>query len=57
MDPIKIRVGDIVEIQSSFVVIPVRGGEYKMVSLLRSVTLIDKSHTQVSKQAYCSLSE
>ena len=46
--PTKIQVGDLVEVQMSFVMFPVRGGEYKFSSLLRSVTLMDKCHTEAS---------
>ncbi|GLB38110.1 hypothetical protein LshimejAT787_0411610 [Lyophyllum shimeji] len=39
--PQTFRVGDIVEIQVSFVVVPTKGDRYKMMSVLRSIALID----------------
>jgi hypothetical protein len=44
----KIQTGDIIEVQFSVVAVPVRGGEFKFTGLLRSVTLMDGKHTQVS---------
>lgn len=41
------RVGDIVEMQISFVVIPVKGEQYRMVSILRSIALIDGTFSKV----------
>jgi hypothetical protein len=45
----KIQIGDIVEVQMSIVAVPVRGGQFKFTTLLRSVTLMDGTHTQVSR--------
>ncbi|KIL65175.1 hypothetical protein M378DRAFT_77339, partial [Amanita muscaria Koide BX008] len=41
------RVGDIVEVQVSFVVTPVREGKRKMRTILRSIALINGKFTQV----------
>jgi hypothetical protein len=38
-------VGDIVEAQLSFVVIPVKAGRRKMLTVLRSLTLLDGAYT------------
>ena len=37
--------GDIVEVQLSFVVIPVKGGRRKMLTVLRSLALLDGDYT------------
>jgi hypothetical protein len=47
--PIKIQIGDLVEVQMSIVAVPVKGGESKLTALLRSVTLMDGTYTQVSQ--------
>ncbi|KAF8883848.1 hypothetical protein BD779DRAFT_1674379 [Infundibulicybe gibba] len=44
--PVKMQVGDIIEIQMSLIVVPLRGGLFKMSSVLRSVTLMDGQYTQ-----------
>jgi hypothetical protein len=47
---VKFRVGDIVEAQISFIVIPLRGDQYKMSAVLRGLTLMDGTHTSVSEK-------
>lgn len=47
MGPQSFRVGDIVAIQVSFVVIPLKGEKRKMLSILRTVTLIDGTFSKV----------
>ncbi|KAF9455956.1 hypothetical protein BDZ94DRAFT_1353734, partial [Collybia nuda] len=42
------RSGDIVELQLSFVVIPLRGEHYKMLTILHSIALLDGTFAQVS---------
>ncbi|GLB39707.1 hypothetical protein LshimejAT787_0702170 [Lyophyllum shimeji] len=44
--PQMFRVGDIVELQVTFVVVPLKGDRYKMMSVLRSIALIDGSFSQ-----------
>jgi hypothetical protein len=46
-EPQTFRNGDIVQVQLSFVVIPVKGGHRKMLTILRSVALLDRSFSQV----------
>jgi hypothetical protein len=41
------RIGDIVQVQVSFVAIPVRGNKYKMLAVLRSMALLDGSLSKV----------
>ena len=41
INPNKIRVGDIVEAQVSFVTVPVRDKRYKLLVVLRAITLLD----------------
>jgi hypothetical protein len=47
LEPIRFRIGDIVEAQMSCVVIPLKGGKFKMINQLRSLALLDGTHTQV----------
>lgn len=47
-EPQVFRVGDIVEAQISFIVIPVKGGRRKMLTVLRSLALIKGNVTSVS---------
>src|SRR6266704_1117474 len=47
-EPQVFRLGDIVEAQVSFVVIPVRGGRRKMLTVLRSLALIKGNFKKVS---------
>jgi hypothetical protein len=47
MAPVKFREGDIVEAQLSFSLVPIKRGFYKMIAVLRSVTLLDSSFSQV----------
>ncbi|KAG6893935.1 hypothetical protein C0995_015577 [Termitomyces sp. Mi166 len=44
--PQTFRIGDLVAVQLSFIVAPLRGGRYKMVVVLRSITLLDDTFTQ-----------
>jgi hypothetical protein len=46
--PTKIQNGDIVEAKLSFLVVPLRGGNFKMVTVLREITIMDGSHAHVS---------
>ena len=39
------RVGDIVQVQLSFVVIPIKAGRRKMLTILRSLALLDEAFT------------
>ena len=41
------HVGDIVQAQASFVVIPIKGGQWKMLTILRSIALLDGSLSKV----------
>ncbi|KAF9465393.1 hypothetical protein BDZ94DRAFT_1307255 [Collybia nuda] len=44
MDPSLFRIGDIVEVQLSFVVVPVKNNRSKMINVLRAVTLLDPKY-------------
>ncbi|KAF8075764.1 hypothetical protein FPV67DRAFT_1407739 [Lyophyllum atratum] len=50
--PQSFRTGDIVEIQVSFVVVPLKGEKYKMISVLRSIAFIDGNFKQVSQAIF-----
>jgi hypothetical protein len=41
INPIRIRAGDIVEAQVSFVTIPLKGRRFKLLIVLRAITLLD----------------
>ncbi|KAH9953324.1 hypothetical protein BGW80DRAFT_1468665 [Lactifluus volemus] len=51
-EPHTFRIGDIVEAQVSFVVIPVKGGRRKMLSVLRSLALIKGNFKKTEKEIY-----
>jgi hypothetical protein len=44
-EPQMFRVGDIVQVQLSFVVIPVKAGRRRMLTVLRSLALLDAAFT------------
>ncbi|KIM79455.1 hypothetical protein PILCRDRAFT_10290 [Piloderma croceum F 1598] len=46
MDPVRFRVGDIVEVQATITAIPVKGNKFKTIAQLRSLALIDGSFTE-----------
>ncbi|KAF8805795.1 hypothetical protein BYT27DRAFT_7103684, partial [Phlegmacium glaucopus] len=41
------QIGDIVEIQVSFIVVPLKDNKFKMIVVLRSITLLDLYFSQV----------
>lgn len=43
----RFRTGDIVECQVTFMLVPIKGRQWKMTAVLRSITLLDASITQV----------
>lgn len=47
--PQAFRIGDIVEMQLSIVVVPMKGEKCKMVNVLRALTLLEARPRQVSK--------
>ena len=48
VNPTKFCIGDIVEIQLSFVIFLIKGGKFKMALILRSMALLDGTETNVS---------
>jgi hypothetical protein len=48
VDPVRFRVGDMVEVQATVVAIPVKNNKFKTIVQLRSLALIDGSFTEVS---------
>jgi hypothetical protein len=44
------RIGDIVEIQVSFMIIPLKDNKHKMIVVLRSIALLDPHFSQVRTQ-------
>ncbi|KAF8340895.1 hypothetical protein F5887DRAFT_1076842 [Amanita rubescens] len=49
--PVRFRVGDIVEAKATLMVIPLKGGEFKLIAVLRSLTLWDAQFTQIAQLA------
>ncbi|EAU81138.2 hypothetical protein CC1G_09780 [Coprinopsis cinerea okayama7 len=45
VSPVKIREGDLVEIQVTFMLVPIRGQKWKMNAVLRCITIMDTSFT------------
>ena len=45
--PVKLQIGDIIEAQISFMVIPLRGREFKITAVLCSLTPLDRQFAQV----------
>ena len=46
------QLGDIVEVQVSFIAIPLRGSKWKISTILRSITLFEGKFTQVKNRAH-----
>jgi hypothetical protein len=49
MPPVRFHEGDIVEAQVTFMLVPLKGGTYKMATVLQSLTLLDATYSQVSQ--------
>jgi hypothetical protein len=47
--PNNFKQGDVVEVEATFIAIPIAGSRFRMKPVLRSVTLLDKSYTRVSR--------
>jgi hypothetical protein len=47
VNPQIFRIGDIVEAQVSFIVVPLKNDKYKMMVVLRSIALLDTYFSQV----------
>jgi hypothetical protein len=47
VDPNKFRIGDIVEVQLSFMAIPVKEGRYRLMLVMRALTLLDCMQSKV----------
>jgi hypothetical protein len=48
VDPIRFRVGDIVEVQITVAAVPIRSNKFKMITQLRCLALLDGTFTDVS---------
>jgi hypothetical protein len=51
INPMKIRPGDVVEAQVSFVAIPLKQQKYKVLVVLQAITLLDCSPLRVSQHS------
>jgi hypothetical protein len=49
--PQSFRIGDIVEVQMSFIAVPLKGQNYKMLTVVHSVALLDGFFSQVRSRA------
>jgi hypothetical protein len=47
IDPNKFRIGDIVEAQLSFMVVPVKEGKHRLILVMRALTLLDSTQSKV----------
>jgi hypothetical protein len=47
----RIQVGDVVEAKLSFLTVPLRGDNFKMIVVLRDVTILDGNYAHVSCDA------
>jgi hypothetical protein len=48
MDPAQFRQGDIIEVEISLALVPVKEKKYKLVAVLRSLTSLDETYSQVN---------
>jgi hypothetical protein len=48
MPPVRFREGDIVDAKLTLMLVPVKNDQHKMVAILRSLTLLDSTYSQVS---------
>lgn len=46
-EPVLFRIGDIVEVQTTIVVVPIKRDRFKMILQLRSIALLDGTFAQV----------
>jgi hypothetical protein len=51
ISPAAFREGDIVDAEVTFMLVPIRNDLHKLVAVLRSLTLLDATYTQVSQKA------
>lgn len=51
ISPVMFQTGDIVEAKMTFMATAVRGGEFKMLTILRGLTLVNPLHSQVNESA------
>ena len=47
LDPAQFRLGDIAEVEASLMLVPIKEQKHKLVAVLRSVTLLDTTFSQV----------
>ena len=50
--PACISVGDIVELQVSFIMVPLRDNKFKVTMVLRSILVLDRTYTQVLSHCF-----
>ena len=46
--PVKFCIGDLVEVQLTLMLVPLRGGQYKLAPILRCLTILDSKFSQVN---------
>ena len=49
--PVKFGVGDLVEVQLTLMLVPLRGGQYKLAPILRCLTMLDSKFSQVNNKS------
>jgi hypothetical protein len=50
--PASVSIGDLVELQVSFIMVPLRGNKFKATMVLRSILVLDRTYTQVKDAHY-----
>jgi hypothetical protein len=48
ISPAIFREGDIVDVEATFILVPIKQGMHKMMGILRSLTLLDSKYSEVS---------
>jgi hypothetical protein len=52
MDPVGFKIGDIVEVQMTATVVPIRDNRFKMLLQLRAIALLNSAFSQVSRESH-----
>lgn len=50
--PHSFRLGDLVEIQVSFIAVPLKDDKHKMIVILRSIALLNTVYSQVTDESF-----
>jgi hypothetical protein len=53
LDPAQFHQGDIVEVETTLTLVPIKNDGFKLLAVLRSITLLDATHSQVNTTRLC----